>query len=192
LYNKDALLSVLTGEGATTQYGVIIARKDSGINKVGDLRAKTVMFGPKLSDTKWIAAKTLFEDNGLNIDEDLGAYRNGGCCEDIAFNVYLRTVDAGVVCGHFIEEHRESQKALGIELNQIVVIGETDSVRTRVFAASKTISSDIVTKMLDALLSIDKANPAHRNMLIRAELGGFQRANDEDYDDIRDLLGMKP
>lgn len=191
LYNKDALISVLTSEGATSQYGVIIARKDSGINEVGDLKAKTVMFGPKLSVTKWIAAKTMFEENGINLDEDLRAYSNGRCCEDIAFYVYLKTVDAGVVCNHFVKEHTENQKGLGIDINQIIVIGKTNLVPTRVFAARKTISSDIVTKLINALLSIDKENPAHKKMLIPTELGGFQRANDEDYDDIRDLIGMK-
>lgn len=191
LYNKDALISALTPEGDTSLRGAIIARRDSGINEVGDLRTKTVLFGPKHSIAKWIAAKILFEKNGINIDEDLRAYRNGGCCEDIAFDVYLKAVDAGVVCDHFIAEHSESQKELGIDINQISVIGRTDLVPTRVFSARKTISSEIVTKFIDALLGIDNTNPVHANMLIGAELGGFQRANDEDYDDIRDLIGMK-
>lgn len=60
LYNKDALISALTREGATAQYGVIIVRRNSGISEVGDLRGKTVMFGSKLSATKWIAARCTF------------------------------------------------------------------------------------------------------------------------------------
>ena len=191
LYDKDALISALTPEGGISLRGAIIARRDSGIKEVGDLRAKTVMFGPKHSLAKWTAAKILFEENDINIDEDLRAYRNGGSCEDIAFNVYLKAVDAGVVCNHFVKEHTEDQNELGIDMNQIIVIGKTDFVPTRVFAARKTISSDIVTKLIDALLGIDNTNSAHANMLIGAELGGFQRANDEDYDDIRDLIGMK-
>ena len=55
------------------------------------------MFGPKLSAARWVAAKALFEENGMNIDKDLKAYSNGKCCEDVAFNVYLKAVDAGVV-----------------------------------------------------------------------------------------------
>ena len=191
LYKTDDLIRTLTPEGATSRRGVIIARRDSGIKEVGDLRGKTVMFGPKQSIAKWMAARILLEENGINIDEDLRAYRNGECCEDIAFNVYLEAVDAGVVCGHFIEEHSGRQNELGIDFNQIVVIGKTKLVPTRVFSARKTISGDIVTKLVNALLGVDKANPAQSDILISAELGGFQRVNDEDYNDIRELIGIK-
>jgi phosphonate transport system substrate-binding protein len=191
LYNKDALISSLVPGGASSHRGVVIVRKDSGIKEVGDLRAKTVMFGPKQSVTKWEVAKILFEENGIDIDEDLRSYRNGGCCDDIAFEVYLGAVDAGVVCDHFLEEQSESKKELGVDMNQIIVIGETHLVPTRVFAARKAISEEIVAKFVDALLGIDKSNPAHKDILISAELGGFQRANDEDYDVVRDIMGMK-
>jgi len=114
-FNQDELLRTLTIEGKTTQSGVVIVRQDSHIKNIKDLKGKTVMFGPKSSTTKWVAAKLLFEGNGINIDKDLKAYSNGGCCEDIAFGVYLKSVDAGVVCDHFLAEHEEKQKDLGVE-----------------------------------------------------------------------------
>lgn len=191
LYNHDALLRALTKDGKTSQYGLIIVRKGSGINHVGDLRGKTVMFGPKLSATKWMAAKEVFKKNGINIDKDLKAYSNGGCCEDIAFNVYLKAVDAGVVCDHFIEEHSDKQKELGINVKQISVIGRTRSVPTRILAARKEINNSIVIKINQILLSLDRNHPAHAGILFPAEIGGFQKARDEDYDGIRGLVGAK-
>ena len=113
LYDKSTLIRSLTREGATSQSGVVIARKDSGIEKLKDLMGKTVTFGPKLSAARWVAAKSLFEENGINIDKDLKSYSNGGCCEDVALNVYLKAVDAGVVCDHFLGEHEERQQEHG-------------------------------------------------------------------------------
>jgi phosphonate transport system substrate-binding protein len=191
LFNRDALLGTLTPEGAASRRGVIITRKGSGIGAVADLREKTVMFGPKQSIAKWIAAKILFEKNGIDIDEDLLSYSNGKCCEDIAFNVYLEAVDAGAVCSHFIDEYSDKQDGLGIDINQIIVIGKTDLVPTRVFTASNAISGEVVTKFIQALLGIDNTNPDHADMLERAEIGGFQSVSDEDYDDVRDLIGIK-
>ena len=150
------------------------------------------MFGPKLSSTKWIAAKEMFKENGINIDKDLKAYSNGGCCEDIAFNVFLKAVDAGVVCDHFIEEHSDKQKELGINVKQIIVIGRTKPVPTKIFAARKEINNGIVTKINQLLLRLDRNHPAHAEILFPAELGGFQKARDEDYDGIRAFLGAKP
>jgi phosphonate transport system substrate-binding protein len=190
-YNRDALLRTLTREGKTSQYGLIIARKGSGINYVHDLRGKTVMFGPKLSSSKWIAAREIFRENGINIDKDLKAYSNGGCCEDIAFNVYLKAVDAGVVCDHFIEEHSDRQRELGINVKELTVIGRTKPVSTKIFAARKEINIGVVTKINQILLSLDRKNHAHAEILYPAELGGFQKVRDEEYDGIRGVMGVK-
>jgi ABC-type phosphate/phosphonate transport system substrate-binding protein len=68
--DKTSLLSALSWDGKRTQSGLIVARKDSGIKGVKDLTGKNVMFGPKLSVVKWIAAKELLRENGINIDSD--------------------------------------------------------------------------------------------------------------------------
>ena len=191
LYDRGALVRALTLEGTTSQSGVVIARKDSLISKLEDLKGKTVMFGPTLSAAKWVAARLLFEESGINIDKDLKAYSNGGCCEDIAFSVYLKAVDAGVVCDHFLESHSEKQQELGIDAKQISVICKTQSVPTRVFAARQEISNSIVTNINQALLRLDKNKPEHAEILYQAELGGFQKSKDEDYDGIRMLIVAK-
>jgi phosphonate transport system substrate-binding protein len=191
LYDKDTLISALTSKGSTSQSGVVIARKDGGINKLEDLKGKAVMFGPKLSAARWVAAKVLFEKSGINIDKDLKAYSNGGCCEDVAFNIYLKAIDAGVVCDHFLKEHSIKQKELGMDTKQIVAVCRTGSVPMRVFATLKEVSDDIVTRVNQALLRLDKNKPEHAEILHRAELGGFQRSNDRDYDGIRMLIDVK-
>lgn len=188
LYNKADLLGALTLEGTRVQSGVVIVRKDSGTNKLEDLRGKTVMFGPKLSATTWVVAKLLFEQRGIDIDKDLKAYSNGTCCEDIAFNVYLKKVDAGVVCDHFLEEHSEKQQELGIDANEIVIIDRTRLIPTNVFAASRAVSKDIINTINQALLRLDKEKNAHTKLLYPAELGGFEKSRDKDYDDMRMLI----
>lgn len=188
LYNKAALLGAVTREGTRVQSGVVIVRKDSGTNKLEDLRGKTVMFGPKLSATTWVVAKLLFEQKGIDIDKDLKAYSNGTCCEDIAFNVYLKTVDAGVVCDHFFAEHSEKQQELGIDANEMVIIDRTRLIPTNVFAASRAVSEDIVITINQALLRLDKEKSAHTKLLYPAELGGFEKSRDKDYDEMRMLI----
>jgi phosphonate transport system substrate-binding protein len=191
LYDKSTLVRSLNRAGAISQSGVVITSKDSLIKKVKDLKGKTVMFGPRVSATKWVAAKTLFEENGIDIDKDLKAYSNGGCCEDIAFNVYLKAVDAGVVCDHFLQEHPEKQREIGIDAMQLIVVSRTRLVPTKLFAARRGISESTVTKINDALLGLDKNKPEHAKILYRAELGGFQKSRDEDYNGIRMLIGAK-
>jgi phosphonate transport system substrate-binding protein len=188
LYNRGNLLRAVTRDGKTVQSGVVIARKDSGNNKVEALKGKTVMFGPKLSATNWVVAKLLFEEKGIDIDKDLKAYSNGKCCEDIAFNVYLRNIDAGVVCDHFFEEHSDKQEELGIDVKEIMVIGRTRLIPTNVFAASRSVSEEIILMINEALLKLDKKKSSHTKLLYPAELGGFEKAKDEDFNGMRMLL----
>jgi phosphate/phosphite/phosphonate ABC transporter binding protein len=191
LFNKGTLIKTFNPEGKTCENGVFVVRKDSGIKNIEDLRGKTVMFGPKLSLTRWIAAKELLKDNGIDLDKDLKAYFNSGCCVDIVFNVYLKEVDAGVVCKHFLESRSYKKADLGVDLQQLVVIGKTKEVPTRIFAAHKDLPDDIVNPVIQALLELNRENPAHEKILFSAELGGFQKTNDKDYDDIRTLIGIK-
>ena len=188
LFNHDEILRTLTMEGETTQTGVVIVSKDSNIKKLSDLRGKTVMFGAESSTPKWVAAKILFERNGINLDTDLKGYSHGGCCEDIAFSVYLKSVDAGVVCDHFLTEHSEKQKDLGVKASQLMVIARTMPVPTRIFVARKGVGKDVIAAMNQALLSLDKRKPEEAKILNRGEMGGFQQARVADYENMRALM----
>lgn len=190
-FQKDSLLRSLTRSGGTFQYSVFITRKGNGINNIKDLKGKTVMFGPKLSSVKWLTAKTLLMENGINIDKDLKSYSHGTCCEDIAFNVFLGGVDAGIICEHFLGHHPQKQKELGIDTKQIVVIGKTESVPTRIFAAHKATSAGIIAKINQALLKLDRKNPEHAKILFPAELGGFQKSKDLEYNKVRRLAQVQ-
>ncbi|MCJ7615769.1 MAG: phosphate/phosphite/phosphonate ABC transporter substrate-binding protein [Desulfobacterales bacterium] len=191
LFEQNSLLRALTTEGKDFESGVVVARKDSGIKKIEDLKGKTVMFGPRLSATKWVAAKILFKKKGINIDKDLLGYSHGGCCEDITFSVFLKKVDAGVTCDHFIKRHPQKQSELGIEIEQLVIIGETDLVPARVIAARRGLQRDIIDSFNQALLRLDNNKPEHEKILNRAELGGFQKSKDEYYDSMRIMVGLK-
>ena len=108
-----------------------------------------------------------------------------------AADAILEAADAGAVCKHFIEEYETKQEGLGIDMNEIVVIGETDPFPTRVFAARKTVDSGVVAIFIEALLGLDTSDPCQMELLKRAELGGFERVDDGDYDDIRKLMNVE-
>ncbi len=181
LYNKNSLLMALTAKGETVQSGVVIVRKDSNIHKIEDLVGKSMIFGPQLSSTKCIMAKLLLAEKGINIDKDMSGYSYGDCCEDIAFNVHMKATDAGVVCEHFLAEHDKKQQELGVETQHIRVLARTKPVPTRVFSARLDVSDTLVSKVNQALLSLDNTNPVHSKILSRAEIGGFRKVRHEDY-----------
>nr|WP_321400477.1 phosphate/phosphite/phosphonate ABC transporter substrate-binding protein [uncultured Desulfobacter sp.] len=179
-YNNAHILQALSFDQETTQRGVIIVRKDSGLKCIKDLKDKTVMFGSKLSSPRWTAASHLFEKNGFQIDRDLMSYSHGGCCEDVAFNVFLKVVDAGVVCDHFLQEHDNREPELGLDTGQLTVIAETDRVPTKIFSSRKDVGEEDIRQITRVLTGLDLQNPEHRKILQNADIGGFQKASAQD------------
>lgn len=180
LFGTSTLLQTRGPDGALSQSGAVVVRRDSGVSSLAQLRAKTVMFGPRASTPKWVAARLLFESSGISIDRDLKA-RNGGCCEDIAFAVSVRSVDAGVICDHFLGQHEAKQKDLGVDRASLKVIARTAPFPTRIFAARTGVSPSVTGAIARALLRLDPAVTEHARILSSAEIGGFQRTTQEDY-----------
>ena len=185
-YEDSSLLQTRGLDGATSQAAVVIVRRDSGVRELRQLRGRTVMFGPRVSSAKWIAARLLFESAGIDVDRDL-KYVNGGCCEDIAFTVMIRSVDAGVICDHFLAQHGARHENIGIDAGSLVVLGHTVPLPTRIFAARKGVPEDVVGAVTRALLDLDPADDAHTEILARAEIGGLFRTTRTDY-----LEGLGP
>jgi phosphonate transport system substrate-binding protein len=184
-FDQTLLLRSITREGEIFEAGAVVVRKDSGIKRIEELRGKSVMFGPRTSASKWLAPKLMLQEHGIDIDKDLASYCNGGCCEDIVFTVYMKQVDAGVICDHFLDHPEEMRAELGINYDELVVIAKTEPVPTRIFTARRGTPVKIIEKVDQALLRLDRNDPHDRETLSPLELSGFQRAKEEDYDSVR-------
>jgi len=180
LFDDASLLQTRALDATTRQSAVVVVRRDSGVSDLAGLRGKTVMFGPLASSSKWVAARLLFEARGLRVDRDLKRV-NGGCCEDIAFAVSVKAVDAGVICDHFLGLHSARQKDLGVDPSSLTVIGRTPAFPTRIFAARRGVPPDAIAAITRALLHLDPADPAHARILASAEMRGFQRTTRAEY-----------
>jgi phosphonate transport system substrate-binding protein len=170
LFDESSLLQTRALDGSTSQSAVVVVRRDSGVRELRQLVGKTVMFGPRVSSPKWVAARLLFESAGIDVDRDLKVL-NGGCCEDIAFTVLIRSVDAGVICDHFLDQHGARQKD----------IGRTAPLPTRIFSARRGTPEDVVAAISRALLDLDPTDDAQAGILARAEIGGFLKTTRTDY-----------
>jgi phosphonate transport system substrate-binding protein len=179
-FDTSSLVQAVALNGTMEQSGVVVVRRDSGIAALPELRGKIVMFGPRTSTPKWIAGRMLFESKGVSVDRGLQVV-NGGCCEDIAFAVVVKSVDAGVICDHFLSQHAVRQKELGVAPESLHVIGRTPAFPTRIFAARRSVPPASVRAVTDALLRLDAKTAAHAAILTSAELGGFKRTTESAY-----------
>ncbi|MBN2373104.1 PhnD/SsuA/transferrin family substrate-binding protein [bacterium] len=194
--NKDHLysrISVLDGElkGRPFETGSIFVRADSGIKAIKDTKGKTASIGSRQSATKWIAAMKLFLDNGVDPEKDLAGYMTGEKCKDIVLDVFYKKKDVGCVrtfAGPF-RDIRHYQ-GCGIDVNQLLLLAETDPVNTWVFTCTKRVDSADMEKIACALLNIAKLDPQEKEVLTREFEYGFVKVDDSDFDGLRNMAEM--
>lgn len=174
LYSPNMVLQALESDGKDVNTGIVVVRKDSAIRSINDLKGKIVEFGAEGSTPKWLAAQWLFKKSGIDIDKDLKYYYHGGCCEDIAFTVFFKVADAGVICNHALEKFAQDKK---IDPRELTVIAKTEEVPTWIFAATKRTDSKAVATVSRALLKLAPSNASQKEILDKAEIGGFANAN---------------
>ena len=192
LYNREMLLKALTPEGATKHRGVIIVRKDSPLQRIEDLRGKYVIFGAENDMAKNLSAKRLLAAKGINPDKDLRGYKHDGSCESIALNVFLKTADAGAVCDYSFKNINESGNGAESEIppKQLRILGQTEEIPTWVFAARTGVDAKLIARINEALTALSQKNNKHEELLESAEVGGFVKAKDSDFDEIRKIVPM--
>jgi phosphate/phosphite/phosphonate ABC transporter binding protein len=190
LYNREMLIKALTPEGAVRHRGVIIVRKDSPLQRIEDLKGKYVIFGAENDMAKSLSAKRLLAAKGVNPDKDLRGYKHDGSCESIALNVFLKTADAGAVCDYSFKNINEPENNAESEIppKQLRILGQTEEIPTWVFAARTGVDAKLITRINEALTALSPKK--HEEILEAAEVGGFVKAKDSDFDEIRKIVPM--
>jgi phosphonate transport system substrate-binding protein len=99
-HGVDILAAEKKGSLAEKSQGIIITKKDSGIEKIADLKGKTMIFGPTLGPTGFMSQIDLLQSNGIDPDEDLAFYTipSGSFKhEKVAYGVLFDKYDAGAL-----------------------------------------------------------------------------------------------
>ncbi len=177
-YKTDDLLTSLSVSGKKTCTALLVARADSDINNIEDLKGKTVLFGPEYSTVKTLAGKNLLKKHGINLETDLKDYRHGDNCKQIALNVYLKTADAGFICSEkYYARLRDNQQSAGekdswpFPANALKIIGQTGEELSLIISAMKSVDQTLLSQVKKALLALNENQ--HKTILEMMESGGF-------------------
>ena len=144
--------------GEAEYSSVILAKKDSGINTLSDLKGKVVAFDEPHSTSAHILPRMLLAENNLKLVQVIAP---GEAKPDAAGFVYgsdgsspnfliTGRVDAAATSFREFEELRPEVK------KTLKVIGRTRSVPRLLISVRKDLDSKIVTALREVLLSMDK------------------------------------
>ena len=160
--------------------GVIIARKDSAIRSIRDLKGKRLLFVEKGSAAGYIFQMMALSSAGLDVKKDFITLPFAKKHDVVVKAVFNGAADAGGLR----EDDLEKQKG-SLDLSQIRIVAYTDYYPNWPLFAAPTLRKEFAEKLRTALLKLKPGSSRARQVLGPAQLTGFVPVSDRDYDQLR-------
>ncbi len=194
-YKAEFLAVDMQGRNGHMATGTLIARKESGIKTIADMKGKTLLFGPALAPFGYMAQYSMMLENGLDPETDLVRYDipPGSLKHDkIMFGVEYGKYDVGAAPR--IDLDRMVADDI-INLDDYHIIAESEKMPYCTIGAAAHVDKGLQEKVKNILLNLKKDETALVDgevlkVLKRMGLDGFHPAIDSEYDIIRDKLRL--
>jgi phosphonate transport system substrate-binding protein len=192
LANREAGCRILVRDvwqGKTAYTARFYVRKDRGIQRLEDLRGKTVAFVDPASSSGYIYPMVLLIKQGLVRDRDPKSFFKdalfSGTHEAALQAVLHGRVDAAASFDTAPALHLKDPALIA----QLTFVGETAEIPEAGICVHPAVPEETVAKLKRALLSIK--GPAHAALLKQIyDIDGFVEADDRDYQPVRDAMEL--
>lgn len=197
LANREAGCQILVRDiwqGRVEYTARFYVRKESGIQRVEDLRGKTVAFVDPASSSGYIYPMVLLIKQGLVRDRDPKSFFKEALfagTHDAALRALVQgRVDAAASFDKAPELHLKDPALVA----RLGFVGETPAIPEAGICARPGLPADALARVKKALLSMK--GPEHAVVLKDIyNIDGFVEASDADYQPVRDavsLMGLAP
>ena len=192
LANREAGCQILVRDvwqGKMAYTARFYVRKGGGIERLEDLRGKTVAFVDPASSSGYIYPMVLLIKRGLVRDRDPKSFFKdalfAGTHEAALQSVLHGRVDAAASFDKAPEVHLKDPALVA----RLSIVGETPEIPEAGICARPGLPPDTLARLKRALLAI-KA-PEHAAVLKQIyDIDGFVEASDRDYEPVRDALKL--
>lgn len=178
-YGERPLLARQQIHGKSTFQGKIIARNDSPLQSLAELKGKSFAFGDPSSTMSHLVPRYMLWKAGVGV-EQLARHKFLGSHDNVALAVLTGEYTAGAVKeAVFYKYQKRGLKALST----------TPALSEHLFVASKTLDPAIVDKLRKALYSLsDAPNGIAIMSSIKPDMTAMVPVKDADYDNLREIL----
>jgi phosphonate transport system substrate-binding protein len=160
--------------------GIIIARKDSGIEKLQDLKGKKLIFVDEDSAGGYIFQVLLLNKAGFDIHKDFIRLPFAKKQDNVTMAVFNKAADAGAVREDDLDKMKDK-----VDLAQIKIVAYTDYFPNWPVFATPKLNKGVAAQIKTALLKLKPGDPEAEKILGAAKLAGFATVSDKDYDQLR-------
>jgi phosphonate transport system substrate-binding protein len=183
LKKNDAAMAPLglASEKAGTKFrGIIIARKDSGIDTIADLKGKKLIFVDKDSAAGHVFQMLTLSKAGLNVQTDFIKLPFAKKHDNVALAVFNKAADAGGIREDDLEKMKDK-----VDLSQIKIVAYTDYYPNWPLFSTGKMNKDVAAKVKAALLKLKPNSAEAQQVAGPAKITGFAPIADKEFDMLR-------
>jgi phosphonate transport system substrate-binding protein len=165
--------------------GLIIARTDSGIKNLQDLKGKRLIFVDKDSAAAYVFQMLLLSKAGIDPSKDFTRLPFAKTQDNVTRAVFAKAADAGGIREDDLDKMKDK-----VDLSQIRIVGYTDYFPNFPLVACPRLSTDKAKRVREALLKLRPGSAEAGTVLGPAKLTGFVTVADKDFDKLREAARL--
>lgn len=163
--------------------GIILVRKDSGIQTIEDLRGKSISYPAPTALAATMMPQYYLHSHGLNVLKDLDS-RYVGSQESSIMNVFLGETDAGATWPPPWLALSKERPELA---EQLEIKWQTSPLPNNGLVVRQDIPDNIVEQVKQLLFQLH-THPRGRAILDKMELSRFEPADNQTYQTVVDFI----
>lgn len=200
LQNKDAVDPILTTvqtDGATGYYSIMVAKKDSGITKLEDLKGKKLGFADPDSTSGYLIPVTSLPKSlgGTAVKDYFAETGFGGGHENLVLEVLKGTFDAGTTFGSGVGEFKEGYTSGNLkkmvdkgilDMDDLVEVWKSPLIPNGPLVVRTSLDADVRNKFKDYLMKLPETDPACFSAIQGGDFKGYTEVTPQFYQPVID------
>nr|WP_321457636.1 phosphonate ABC transporter substrate-binding protein [uncultured Cohaesibacter sp.] len=187
----DPILTTVQMDGSTGYHSVMVARKDSGMTKLEDMKGKKLGFAdPDSTSGFLIPSVTLPEAVGAPVEEFFGSTGFGGGHENLVLEVVKGTFDAGTTWASGVGKFEDGYTSGNLrkmvdkgilDMNDLVQLWISPLIPNGPLVVRASLDAEIKAKFKDFMMNLPKTDPACFSAVEGGDFTGFTEVNPDFY-----------
>ncbi len=192
----DPILTTVQTDGSTGYHSVMVARKDSGMTKLEDMKGKKLGFAdPDSTSGYLVPSVTLPDAVGMPVDKFFASTGFGGGHENLVLEVVKGTFDAGTTWASGVGEWDEGYTSGNLrkmvdkgilDMDDLVQLWISPLIPNGPLVVRASLDQDMKTKFKDFMMKLPESDPECFSAVEGGDFKGFTEVTPAFYKPIID------
>ena len=194
LENPEAVEPILTTvqtDGSSGYYAVMVARRDSGMTKVEEMKGKKLGFADPDSTSGFLVPNVTLPDTiGMPVEDFFASTGFGGGHENLVLEVVKGTFDAGTTWASGVGEFKDGytsgnlrkmvEKGI-LNMDDLVQLWQSPLIPNGPIVVRSSMDADMKTRFKDFMMGLPEGDPECFSAIQGGDYKGFTEVNADFY-----------